>query len=204
MKGLRLPRAELQRSERLRKASLSSATSSKNPACGERFCLWVCLYLCQTFPWLVLGRIRQGGRDTRWGSCDVGSPEHDGDRWSYWWSLIILRIPNLVWIQVSNENDYEDGEAKHSPLSLSLSLMTVTPISRSVGDTKAVSAAYENSIPITAAEICNTFFDISLIFLFISSIFLFISFMRIQSPSLPYPRYRLYSTLVSSIRDFLR
>ena len=72
-----------------------------------------------------------------------------------------------MWIQVSNENDYEDGEAKHSPLSLSLSLslslMTVTPISRSVGDTKAVSAAYENSIPITAAEICNTFLNISLI-----------------------------------------
>ena len=30
---------------------------------------------------------------------------------------------------------------------------SITPISRRVGDTKAVSAAYENSMPITAAEI---------------------------------------------------
>ena len=142
MKGLLLPRAELQRSERLkqdciivnychsgqirlglnnfygdqiRQASnfiwmISSSLSCrwylpmmgvrKTLSRGEGLC--VCPYLSlandvsciiYTFPWWVWGRIRQGGRDTRWGSCDAGSPDvmnddhHDDNPYWLWHSL---------------------------------------------------------------------------------------------------------------------
>ena len=101
MKGLLLPRAELQRSERLEQGWVIEN-------------IWRSLWSQPTFPWLVWGRSRRGGRDTRSGSCDADSPgyrDHVGE-------LTLMTM-----------------------LMLTKMMMMPTPISSSVGETKAVSAA---------------------------------------------------------------